>query len=141
MNMKDAGKLLIEFANQHLEETVSNVVRKTASTIHANIVVGTPIKTGKARSNWVLSLGAPTSIVIPTHGITESISETLAEAEVVIRRHKTGDSIYITNSVDYIVSLNEGSSKQAPAGFVEGAVLIAGKTVANLYPQIIKGLK
>lgn len=41
-------------------------------------------------------------------------------------------SIDITNSTDYIQYLNEGSSKQAPARFIETTALNYGKPLGNI---------
>lgn len=140
MKLEEFGDELIRFCNHHLEENFTNVVKKAASDVHAHLVVTTPFKTGKARSNWLVTLNAPSTYVIPTHGAEASISTTLADAEAVIRQCKNNDVIYITNNVPYIQKLNEGSSVQAPAGFIEATILIAEQSIRKTYPHILKGL-
>ena len=46
----------------------------------------------------------------------------IAEATALVSGVKAGDTVYISNNLEYIQALNEGHSQQAPAGFVEKAV-------------------
>jgi hypothetical protein len=45
---------------------------------------------------------------------------------------ETEDAFYVKNDADYIQYLNEGSSKQAPAYFVESVALKYGKPVGTI---------
>jgi hypothetical protein len=58
-----------------------------------------------------------------------SASEALFQGEHQLRLKKPGMPIYITNNAPYIRALNDGSSMQEPAGFVERAVLIGRRVV------------
>ncbi len=60
-----------------------------------------------------------------------SAAETINQARAVLATKKPGQKIYITNNLPYIRRLNDGYSKQAPAGFVERAVLIGRKMRKN----------
>lgn len=46
----------------------------------------------------------------------------LSEGESVLAGSSPGQDIHLTNNLPYIKPLNEGSSHQAPAGFVEVAI-------------------
>jgi hypothetical protein len=65
-----------------------------------------------------------------------SIRLALAQAEQQYKLKKPGEQIHITNNAPYIRQLNDGSSKQAPAGFVERAILIGRKVAENSKVQI-----
>lgn len=113
---------------------------KLAQTIAFNLIMATPIDTSKALSNWIASLNNPKSKVIKAHfvgidGSTHDQSSLMAYliANEIVQRAKIGQSIYITNSVDYIDLLNQGYSNQAPVRFIEKAV---NKSVNQL-----KGMK
>jgi hypothetical protein len=94
----------------NLEKTV----RAVALIVDAELVATTPVDTGRARSNWNPSLNTPdTSIVEPNQ--KKPIQPALAA-------YKITDTILITNNLPYIKPLNNGSSKQAPAGFVDIAL-------------------
>lgn len=113
---------------------------KLAQAIAWNLIMATPVDTSKALSNWLAALNNPKSKVIKPHfvgidGSTHSQSSSMAYsmANAIVQRAKIGQTIYITNSVDYIDLLNEGYSKQAPVHFIE-------KTVNESVNQL-KGMK
>lgn len=104
-----------------VEGTLENTVKKTALAVDAAVVFATPVDTGRARSNWIPSLNTPdTRTVEPGQK---------PDAEAAISAYKLADTIYISNSLPYIQRLNEGHSKQAPAGFVDIAVRTGVATV------------
>ena len=51
----------------------------------------------------------------------------IAEAEEAIAGFTSGDSIFIANNVSYVPKLNDGSSAQAPAQFVEAAGAVGAR--------------
>lgn len=96
-------------------------VRAVALTLDAELVATTPVDTGRARSNWLPSLNVPdTRRVEP--GQKPDIGPTLGA-------YKVTDTILISNNLPYINRLNEGSSKQAPAGFVQAAIQRAKRII------------
>jgi len=107
--MKRAGKVLVE--------TVREDVFGLALDVHGNLVEATPVDTGHARINWTPTVAAP------ARGEIEGADPGSAVDPVVaLGPASPGDVMFITNNVPYIRRLNEGSSPQAPAGFVEKAV-------------------
>jgi hypothetical protein len=126
-----------------LDEQVSRLAVETADTIVSDLVNVTPVDTSQALSNWQVSLVSPVNGSIPPYvpgegGSTQGISAAaaLAEARAMLKTKKPGQVIYISNVLRYIQRLNDGSSKQAPAGFVERAVLLGRRylTTAKLKP-------
>lgn len=122
-----------------LAKAVDKVVRQVAIVADRQIVLATPVDTGRARSNWIVTVGAPTTTPIepysPTSmgGTSESanLSGALGQANTAISKRKFGQTIWIQNNVPYIGRLNEGSSKQAPANFVGIGVQQAVAIVAK----------
>lgn len=112
-----------------LEEGVHRTVRKAALAADQAIVLATPVDTGRARANWVVSINAPASGERPMPSSPAAgASEALEQGREVVGRYGTNSShsaIHITNNLPYIGRLNAGSSAQAPAGFVEEAVQAA----------------
>ncbi|MDX9698649.1 MAG: hypothetical protein RBT55_03665 [Rhodocyclaceae bacterium] len=117
-----------------LGDNLTKTVRRVAITADAAVVLGTPVDTGRARSNWIVALGAPASQVIEPYspgeaGSTEGANTqaALAQGESVITGYVSGQDmeIHITNNLPYIQRLNDGYSAQAPANFVEMAVMEA----------------
>lgn len=105
-----------------LDRWVTDQVRETALAALSTIILATPVVTGRARGNWMVDIGAANERQTDRTGAQAAISEGASE----IGRFKLADpSIVIHNSLPYIGRLNEGSSRQAPAGFVERAVDVA----------------
>jgi len=115
---------------------------------------GTPVDTGWARSNWVPRMGKPfegTAGSRPdkirdfnAHAV--GMSATIVGGKIDEGPQKDGvasisgyrlgiGNLFVTNNVPYIGRLNAGSSKQAPRGFVERAILRA------ITEDLKKGLK
>ena len=103
-----------------IEEEVNAVKRKAALRVLTGVTLATPVDTGRAMGNWTVSIGAPDSSV--SENRDRSGGTTIAKGSAVISRALPKDTIFITNNLPYIVSLNDGSSSQAPAKFVERAV-------------------
>lgn len=114
------------------------LVKKVALAVDQVLVLGTPVNTGRARSNWIAQAGGPATSEIGPYspgvglGIGEGANAAAAlnQGRSAIASRQPGQDIYISNNVDYIEDLNNGSSAQAPAGFVEQAV-DTGRRVAR----------
>ena len=92
---------------------LDKVVRKVVIDMTSEIVAMTPVDTGHARSNYFwgnqrVSEADPTS---STNG-----ASSIYRAYEFSRSVKAGGVCYITNNLPYIMKLEYGSSKQAPAG-------------------------
>lgn len=117
-----------------LEERTGRLVEEVAERVHGTLVLGTPVKTGNARSNWLVGVGTPRSGTVPIR----SEVETITDGAATIRGRVKGDiEVNITNDVDYILLLNAGSSRQAPAGFVEKAVVVGVRVAAQF--RLLRG--
>lgn len=90
------------------------------------LVVSTPVDTGAARSNWLPSLSFPADRVVPPRGVIEAIQEARQVQAAYEREDPDEDAraLYITNNLKYVPALNNGWSRQAPAGFVQRAIAI-----------------
>ncbi|MEC4590567.1 hypothetical protein VPG91_06180 [Nitrospirillum amazonense] len=99
-------------AKGNTDQAVRNVVTDVATAL----VDRTPVQTGAARGNW--RADAKGFTVRPTGRLDPDGAETVAHITESVGGMKAGDLIYITNSSAYILDLEHGSSKQAPAGMV-----------------------
>lgn len=109
-----------------IAEAVADETRRVTLNIRNTLIDepedgGTPIDTGFASNNWWFNVGGPAdSPTTPTPGGAARIgADTLRIATATIN----GQPLHITNNANYIGILNSGSSSQAPAGFVERAIL------------------
>lgn len=109
-----------------LFSVAEQIIKKVALDIVANLVKaasegGTPVDTGWARANWLVNIGTPFLAPI---GTRESVPQA-GTGVASIATYKLGPPVFISNNVPYITRLNEGSSQQAPRGFVQAAILRA----------------
>lgn len=128
----DAKRFAIRMAalGDNVDRNAMKLVRKVALAVDATVVSATPVDTGRARSNWVAEIGKPAegtrdAYVPGEEGSTvgENTRAALNQAKTMIATYQTGDTIHLTNNLPYIGALNDGHSAQAPAGFVQTAVL------------------
>ena len=89
--------------------------------LHESIVRKTPHDTGSAKINWRVSKGFAPTDTVKTDGLSlsrqqaESIS--MAAAKQAVSNGGSGP-LFITNNLEYIPYLENGSSNQAPAGMI-----------------------
>jgi len=91
-----------------------------------DIVPRTPVDTGHARRNWQVNWGVPTGNELP--GVDKAGSDTVTSGVSKVRTGRNRNPflpVVIENNVPYIGRLNAGSSKQAPANFVELSIVVA----------------
>jgi hypothetical protein len=127
-------------------ENILREVRQTIAAIQQEVVIRTPLKTGRAASSWRIELGGPNfdinySIDDEDPGTWISKSQALAHAQQDVSNlarlsmHEVYDA-YISNGNSYISELEKGSSDQAVAGYMAaGAVHHA----ATFLPVLITG--
>lgn len=75
---------------------------------------------GRARANWFVGVGGPNTAV--TNAIDPGGTGPIMAGKGVIEGSGSAD-IHLNNNLPYIIPLNEGWSKQAPAGFIDVAIL------------------
>ena len=127
--------------SERIRPAVGRIVRQGALAIDQAVVLATPVDTGRARSGWVVSLDAPADSPDKPYapgdkGSTgaQNAAAALAQGQAVISRYQSGrnSSVHISNNVEYIGELNNGTSAQAPAEFVEKAVQAGVAAVRGL---------
>ena len=105
------------------------IVKRIALNLDANLRETTPVNTGWARANWILSIGSPFSGTAGTREAAEqgSIDSSPQEsgAVAVAATYKLGPPIFESNNVHYIGKLNAGSSSKAPPAFIQAAIVRA----------------
>lgn len=120
-----------------LNAFVEKAVKKITLDVTANLIETTPVDTGWARANWVPSIGvAATQNLRGTEVTSQQVAAAGAtqrsgQAEVLGYALNRG-KVFVTNDVPYINRLNDGSSDQAPSGFVQ-------RSIAKAVTQGIRG--
>ncbi len=108
-------------------KAIEQLVRKTALVADQVVVLGTPVDTGRARANWISSVNAAEERNdLPPDKTGQAA---LDQARLTVGRYRLGQSIFLTNNVEYISFLENGSSKQAPNGMVAAAIQAAVRVV------------
>lgn len=116
-----------------VDEDFDKVFRKIVFLLFRNVVFLTPVLTGRARSNWQIGINEPnldTNMV----GIAGALGEGAASSAAINAATKElkeklypGDVVYITNNVDYIAILEDGTESRPAYNMVKGAMMIVGR--------------
>ena len=135
--LEDFAKRIDRIAAR-VEGNVERTVKDCAQAVLRSVIEATPVATGMARSNWTPELDHAFEGLFPARvpGVAGSTADANAAAAIeagaptieAFDIHKN-TSIHITNNAPHIRSLNDGHSKQAPAGFVQIAVMEGFATV------------
>ena len=102
-------------------DKVNEMVRKIVFDIYRNVVMRTPVDTGRARANWQIDIDRmPTEILDKTAQSLQEAIRLSDAANIITSKIKNNSVIYIINNVEYIIPLEHGHSKeQAPYGMVK----------------------
>lgn len=111
---------------KQVKSGLDDVIREFVKAVHADLVKGSPVDTGRFRANWQITYNH-----IPMYALNEydkSGSKTIASgirtANVLpLGRGGAVTTIYFSNMLIYANALEYGHSQQAPAG-VLGLVAI-----------------
>lgn len=125
----------------NLGNAVTRIIRSAATVAGKTIVEATRVDTGRARSNWVASIGSPFTGIVPPYapgtklGIGESgnAAGAINQQAGVIRGFDSTkhNAIHITNNVPYIGALNNGGPTVGPDMMVQRGVAAARADVAG----------
>jgi hypothetical protein len=97
----------------------ADVTRMIALDLYAELTSRNPVDTGYSRANWRIGIGAPDTTVEPTERPKRGAQMGVPSPDVSVLKSIDGTEIvFITNSVPYVEFLEEGSSRQAPNGFI-----------------------
>lgn len=109
-----------------VEEDVGARLRFISLQLLNDVIVRSPVDTGRFRANNQVSIGSP------DYGSSADVDmaggKTFQQGSAVIAQGKPYSVIYIQNNLPYAVPLENGHSKQAPAGIY--AVSFHGVTQA-----------
>lgn len=103
-------------ATAEVNRRIDELGRASALELLGRLVKVTPVDTGRARGNWNVSTGSPDGSTADERRAPEALQE--GEDELATAK-LSRERIYVTNGLPYIAPLNNGSSRQAPKGFVQ----------------------
>lgn len=133
------------FRGDQIERGAEQLVRKAALAADQVGVLRTPVDTGRARANWFVSTGIPSSETVKgpdtgdkTANAASATSSALAQGQGAVAGYRLRmGPIFITNNVPYIGFLDSGSSDQAPAGITPFMIQAAQRFVRRA--RLLKG--
>lgn len=135
---------------KQVENGATRLTKSIAKAALRDLVWGTPVDTGEARSNWRVGIGGvPTAAIPPYHpypkgskangqGMGESANASAAISAGIAKINSVRGisfvglttSIHIVNNAPHIGLLNSGSSNQSPGGFAQSASARARQELA-----------
>lgn len=129
-NIVEFNEALIQKIGAACNKRVGFIAKGITEALVDSVVPHTPVKSGKARDNWNVNIGTPDLEVRPA-GQPQNHS-------AAYDRITGQQEIFITNNVPYIRKLENGSSKQAPAGMARAAEVDARNALQKILDQAEK---
>ena len=111
---------LLSIADE-LREELERLNRVNAENLLVNLTIATPKLTGAATGEWQVTINERATSLTDRKDLTGT--KTANAGISIINRSKSEKypDIWVSNLIDYITYLNDGSSDQAPAKFIETA--------------------
>lgn len=110
---------------QRIERNVASLQGHVMDAVQEHVITATPVRTGRARNGWRVGDGQPDTALDIFGPFDKTGQERIDANRQVCEAHDTAAPLYLDNEVPYVPDLNNGSSAQAPAGFVQRAVVVA----------------
>ena len=114
-NISEFESGVVRFAEK-LGVSMRKTQQKVAIDLWTGITKRTPVDTGRARANWFLTSGSPSSDTVyldakGKNSVPYPPFPDVSGADGTL-------SLFITNNLPYIEALENGHSQQAPSGMV-----------------------
>lgn len=104
-----------------ISDAIEKTMRATALEMFSEIVLKTPVDTGRLRSNWQASLNNP--IGSKLDGVDYAGNNTIIRGGGKINSYTLKDSsIWFANNMPYASRIENGSSRQRPEGMVSSTI-------------------
>ncbi len=117
-NFGEFSKGLDKFLDKEVDEAFIDLKNNIALDIFSGLVRVSPVDKGRFRGGWSTSLDNPSDF-IPPEGLSSYPAPDESTALTPIAGGEARQMIWITNNLPYGATLNDGHSKQAPAGFFD----------------------
>jgi len=98
------------------EKQIKASIQKIAMEAFKRVIMKSPVKSGRFRANWGCSIGSPHTVVYDT--TDKDGNATIAKIMMILPKWDGTDKIILCNNLPYSIVLENGHSKQAPAGMV-----------------------
>lgn len=98
------------------ERKIEKAVRKISLDAFSEVILRSPVDTGRFRGNWQVGIGSAPSGVSST--TDKSGAATVAGTQAAVAGAEIGDVVFLANNLPYAQRLEDGWSQQAPGGMV-----------------------
>jgi len=98
------------------QKKMDQAVRKITLDVFSNVILLSPVDTGRFRGNWQPAVGRAQGGII--EAVDPSGAVVTAKVQSATQNVKAGDVIYMVNNLPYADRLENGWSNQAPNGMV-----------------------
>lgn len=115
-----------------VERPVLLIAKKLAMEALRRVVLKSPVDTGQFRGNWNVAHGSKDLSVKLGH-FDKVGGDTIARGIKVIQAQTKPGIVWVSNNLEYAEALENGHSKQAPAGMV-GVTYAELSTIVELKP-------
>jgi hypothetical protein len=112
------------------------VLRIVSLKAFTEVVMMSPVDTGRFRGNWQVAVGPQISYLPPDNDVDPSGNATVGIVTEVTQRLKAGETVWLVNNLPYALRLEYGWSEQAPGGMVR----LVAQRWKPLVEQIVKEL-
>lgn len=106
--------------NPLIEQIIKQERDHLATAVLTDLVFQTPVDTGAAKANWIVSGDSPNSFASESR---VNFAAAWAEGSRNIKKCAVYSDVYIQNNLPYIARLNDGHSLQAPSKYVDRIVV------------------
>lgn len=137
-SMGEFAKRMAVIASAVKANTLKTVKRAAIAADQA-VVLATPVDTGRARSNWLVTIGTPAEGEVDSFPTGLDGSSAGAAANQALEQGRNtalqytlgAGGIFITNNVRYIIYLERGHSAQAPKGMTSRGIQAAQRELGS----------
>jgi hypothetical protein len=143
MNLIELSNRMTKLADS-LPAIANDIAKAYVVELAADLADATPVDTSTALSNWQVSINTPARDFIDAHnygafGSTAfvSIMDTYQLAKIAAEPGLPGQSYWLSNNTPYIIDLNEGTSRQAPAMFIQQTIALSIKKIQPIAKRVI----
>lgn len=117
--MSNAATFALEidkFFTEEVEGQTLLVTQKLGMEALSRVVLRSPVDTGRFRGNWTVSINQPDGSM--SDAVDPAGGATIAKGASAITGIREPRIVYVQNNLPYAERLENGWSKQAPAGVV-----------------------
>lgn len=126
-NIDEFNRELKDYVHKQVPEMAVKFQKKLVLEALKRIILKTPVDIGRARNNWQVTIGKPAKEIVDEvtrrrnkgkPPLSNRDYKVINKAKKHLEQLPPFAVVYISNNLEYISYLEDGTSKQAPHGMV-----------------------